>query len=104
MDCPQACSDGLVQAVRQCYKKAVKILNYSGFVNGNVYPCLYVKKSAKSVVYVFIVGDMVAIDDAIAALNSNGLVLKIMEGLQDYLSCKIKSERIKGRLGWDSPI
>ena len=31
-----------------------------------------------------------AIDDMIAALEGNGLVLKIEEGLQDHLSCKIK--------------
>ena len=30
---------------------------------------------------------MEAIDDAITALKGNGLVLNIMEGLQDYLSC-----------------
>ena len=33
---------------------------------------------------------MAAIDDAIEALKSKGLVLKIVEGLQDYLSCKVK--------------
>ena len=35
------------------------------------------------------VGDMVAIDDTILALKSNGLVCKIVEGLQDYFFCKI---------------
>ena len=33
---------------------------------------------------------MVAVDAAISALKGNRLVLKIMEELQDYLSCKIK--------------
>ena len=36
------------------------------------------------------VGNVEAIDDAITALKNNGLELKVMEGLQDYLSCKIK--------------
>ena len=36
------------------------------------------------------VGNIATIDDTIEALKSKGLVLKIVEGLQDYLSCKIK--------------
>ena len=59
-------------------------------------PCLYVKKSMKGVVYAalyvddnLMVGDIAAIDNAIEALKSKGLVLKIMDGLQDYLPCKI---------------
>ena len=42
------------------------------------------------------IGDKTAIDDAILALKNKGLVLKVVEGLQDYLSCKIKfSEKKK---------
>ena len=55
MECPHGISDvgrddcfvlnkciyGLVQATRQNYKKAVEILKKSGFVGGNVNPCLY---------------------------------------------------------------
>ena len=36
------------------------------------------------------IGNNAAIDDAILALKNKGLVLKIVEELQDYLSCKIK--------------
>ena len=36
------------------------------------------------------IGNIATIDDAIPALKNKGLVLKIVEGLQDYLSCKIK--------------
>ena len=36
------------------------------------------------------VGDVKAIDDAISALERNGLVLKMIERLQDYLFCKRK--------------
>ena len=35
------------------------------------------------------IGDVATIDDTIEALKNKGLVLKIMEGLQNYLSCKI---------------
>ena len=88
MECPQGMSDmtrddcvilnkciyGLVQAASQYYKKAVEILKSSGFVRGTIDICLYVKKSAKGVVYValyvdsnLIVGDIAAINDAIEA-------------------------------------
>ena len=36
------------------------------------------------------VGDVKAIYDITLALKSKGLVLEVVEGLQDYLSCKIK--------------
>ena len=36
------------------------------------------------------VGNIATIDNAIKALKNNGLVLKIVDELQDYLSCKIK--------------
>ena len=69
----------------------------SSFVGGSIDPCLYVKKSTKVVVYIalyidnnLMVGDIAAIDNAIEVLKSKGLVLKIMDGLQDYLSFKIK--------------
>ena len=54
MECPQGISDvgrydciilnkciyGFVQAARQYYKKAIKIQKNSGFIGGNVDPCL----------------------------------------------------------------
>ena len=36
------------------------------------------------------IGDIAAINDAIEAWKSKGLILKIKEGLRDYLYCKIK--------------
>ena len=36
------------------------------------------------------IGKSATINDAILALKNKGLVLKIVEGLQDYVSCKIK--------------
>ena len=35
------------------------------------------------------IGDVATFNDTIEALKNKGLVLKIMEGLQNYLSCKI---------------
>ena len=42
----------LVQAVRQYYKTVIGFLNNLGFIGSNVNPCLYVKKSAKGIVYI----------------------------------------------------
>ena len=96
--------------VRQYYKKAVKNLKNLEFVGGNVYPCLYVNKSAKGIVYValyiddnLMVGDVKAIDDMTAALKKNGLVVEVMEGLQDYLFCEIKFSEDEKRAWFGQP-
>ena len=75
----------------------MEILKSSGFEGGSIDPCLYVKMSAKGIVYIalyvddnLMIGDNAMIDDAILVLKNKGLLLKIMEGLKDYLSCKIK--------------
>ena len=88
---------GLVHAARQYYKKAVKILKKSYFVGGNVNPCLNVKKIEKGITYVSLYVDgtlttrnIEAINEAIKAPKENGLVLKVMEGLQDCLFCEVK--------------
>ena len=79
-----------VQAAKQYYEKAIKILKNSGFIGGNIDPCLFVKKSAKDIVrralYVDdnLMVDVKVIDDAILALENNGLLLKVMEELQGY--------------------
>ena len=77
---------GLVQAVHQYYKKAVEILKHSSFVGGSIDPCLYIKKRTESIVYVALYID----DNLMVGDIDKGLVLKIVDGLQDYLSCKIK--------------
>ena len=68
------CIYALVQAARQYYKKAAKILKNLGFIRGNVDPCLYVKKSAKGILYIalhvddnLMIENMVEIVDAIVA-------------------------------------
>ena len=67
-----------------------------GFEGGNIDPCIYIKKSENGIVYVALyihdnltIWDVEAIDDAIADLKENRLVIKIVEGLQDYLSFEI---------------
>ena len=91
------CIYGLVQVACQYYKRVIEILKSSTFVGGSIDPCLYVKKSMKGIVYVVLyiddnqmVGDIATIDDTVEALKNKGLVLKIVDGLQDYLSYKIK--------------
>ena len=49
------------------------------------------------------IGDMTVIDNAIEAWKSNGLVFNIVEGLQDYLSCKIKFSNDKKRAWLGQP-
>ena len=92
-------------------KKPVEILKRSSFVRGSIDPCLYVKKSGKGIVYValyvednLMICNIAAIDDAIEPLKSKGLVLKIVEGLLDHLTCKIKFLMIRSVLGWDNSI
>ena len=64
--------------------------------NGIVYIALYVDDN-------LMIGDMATIDDAIEALKSKGLVLKIVEGLQEYLSCKVKFSEDKKRAWLGQP-
>ena len=49
------------------------------------------------------IGNSATIDDAILALKNKGLVWKIMKGLQDYLSCKIKISNHKKRAWFGQP-
>ena len=110
MECPQSMSDvgkndcilnkclySLVLAKRRYYKEDIEILKKLGLIGGNVDPCLYVTRSKNGIVYVVLylnnnlmTGDIEAIDNTITALKENWLVLKVVEGLQDFLSCKVK--------------
>ena len=70
-----------------------------------------IKKSEKGNVYVasylddlLMIGDIKAIKEAMTALKDKWLVLKIMEGLQDYLSCRVKFSKDKRGHCSDSPI
>ena len=84
------CIYGLFQSLRKYSEKAVKILKKLRFAGGNVDPYLYVEKSEKGIVSValhiddnLMVGDIEVIDNVIATLNKNGLILNVMEGLQN---------------------
>ena len=57
---------------------------------GYIYVALYIDDN-------LMIGNSAIIDDAILELKNKGLVLKIMEGLQDYLSCEIKISKDKKR-------
>ena len=65
-------------------------------MTGIVYVALYVDDN-------LMIGNIAAIDDAIKVFKNKGLVLKIMEGLQDYLSCKIKFSEDKKRTWLGQP-
>ena len=74
----------------------------SGFDGGSFDPYLYVKRNTKGIVYLalfvddnLMIGNRAAMDDAILALKSKGLVLKVVEGLQEYLSAKSKFLKTK---------
>ena len=74
----------LVQAKLQYYKMAIKILKNLQFIGGNVNPCLCVKKRSKGIVCIalyihdnLMIGDMMVIDDANAALKVKGWCSKL---------------------------
>ena len=50
-----------------------------------------------------LIGDAEAINEAIKALKENSLVLKIVEGLQDYLFCKVTFSTDKRRVPLGQP-
>ena len=82
-----------------------------GLVGGNVNPCLYVKKSLKGIVYIalyvddnLMVSNVKAKDDTTSALKNSGLVLKVVKGLQDYFSCKIKFSKDMKKAWQNRPI
>ena len=84
------CIYGLIQTMRQYYKNDIEIWKKAGFSRGNVGLCIY-KKSTKGIVYIglyvddnLMVGNSETIDQALESLQKHGLVLKVMEGLQDY--------------------
>ena len=83
---------GICSSCKTIPKKAIKILKKIGFTGGNVNPCLYVKMSKKVIVYVelyLMIGDIGDNYDAITALMEYVLVLKVVEGVQDCLSCGV---------------
>ena len=56
---------------KQYYKKAIEILKNLGFIGGNVNPCLYIKKSAKGIVYIAFYVDSYLMVGDIKAINND---------------------------------
>ena len=85
----QMCICGLVQAVGECNKNAAEILT-EGYIDLS----LLMKQSMKGEQVALCVDDNLmvcnseAIDEAVELLQKNGLALKFINGLWDYLSCK----------------
>ena len=97
------CIYGLASAMKKYYKKAVKIVKRSVFNGGNVDPSPNMKKCDKNQKYValFVYENLMmrnpeAIYEAIKA-QKHGLISKIVEDLQDYLSCEVKFFKDKKR-------
>ena len=74
-----------------------------GFMGGDVDLCLMVKQSDIGLVYngiyvddCLLVGDMVAIEWTVDALNKE-FITKWSEGLDDYLSCEVQFNKDKMR-------
>ncbi len=87
----------LVQASRQYYKNTVEVLKSIGFKGGDVDSCLYTNRDKNRLIYVdlyvddnLLIGDEKATKETIKALKKAGLVLKVYDSLENYLSCEIK--------------
>ncbi len=77
-----------------------------GFEGGDGDPYLYMKRDINGLIYValyvddnLLIGDEKAIDHTIKALKKAGLVLKVYDSLEDYLSCEIKFSK-NGHSAW----
>ena len=83
------CIYGFVQAARQCYKRLTRSWRNQDLL-GAMLTHVFVKKRERGIIHVafyvddsLMMGDVEATDKVITALKENGLVLKIMEVLQD---------------------
>ncbi len=97
---------GLVQAARQSWKKFVAILKKLGFNGGYADPHIMIQHNKNGLRYVsiyvddnFCVGHKTALMDFVIELREHGLIIKVAEGLTDYLSCKIVISE-NGRKAW----
>ena len=91
------CIYGLVQVARQYHKKKVEVLQRIRFEGGNVEPFLYMNRDKHGLIYKalyvddnLLIRDKKTIDHTIKAHKKAGLVLKVYDSLEDYLSCEIK--------------
>ena len=107
MECPQGMNnvgkDDCI-SMDKCIYGLIQILKKVLFNEGNIDSCLCVKKSKENVVYIaldiddnLMVGNTEAIDEVIEALQENGPVFKVIEGLQNDLSFKVSFSSNKKR-------
>ncbi len=75
----------------------VEVLKRIGLEGGDVDPCIYMKRDKNGVIYValylydnLLIRDEKAIKETMKALKKAGLLLKVYDSLDDYLSCEIK--------------
>ena len=102
------CICNLMQAARQYNKKAWEILKKVMFTRGNVDHVLNGEKQER-IAYVALyiddnlfVGNPEAIDEIVELLWTNSFLLKIVDRLQNYLSCKINFSKKKTKHGHDN--
>jgi len=95
-----------VQGARQWWKKFIEILKKIGFTGGYADPCLMVRHSANGLIFVSVyvddnlcIGHRAALKEFVVLLKENGLVIKVSEGLSDYLSCSIAVSK-DGKKAW----
>jgi len=84
---------GLIQAARQWYKKFTTILKKIGFEGRTADPCLFVKQTTKGIIMIsvyvndnFCMGHKAALEEFIADLKKNGLLVKVTLQMTNYLS------------------
>jgi len=99
---------GLVQGAHQWWKKFIAILNIE-FKGDFANPCLMIKHSNDGTVFAsiyvdnnFCVGNTKVLKTFVEDLKKQGLTVKVLEKLTDYLSCLIKFSQDRKSALWDS--
>jgi len=95
---------GLVQGAWQWRKKFVSILKHIKFKGGFANPCLMIKWLNDGTVFAsiyvddnFCIGHKPALKSFVKDLKQQGLTVKVLDKLTDYLSCSIKFSNDKKR-------
>ncbi len=86
----------------------VEVLKSIGFEGGDVDPCLSMKRDKNGIIYVplcvddnLLIGNEKSIEETIKVLKKAGLVLKVYDSLEDYISFenKFSKDRKSAYLG-----
>jgi hypothetical protein len=101
---------GLVQSACQFFKKFVSILRKIGFVPSCADQCLMIRRCDLGMVYLAMYiddcccnGNEGAINDSIKGIVKNGLNVTIKDDLEDYLSCKIRFNKMRTKAWLGQP-